>query len=364
MTPIRATFLEYVSRKFKAMHRLIDYLMGIYANSHWISRASPAVSAAGIAGITAVLVVAANRRRTANQYWALSLVTVALWQASVAGVQLIGWPIFVRFAVLFAGCAAAAMALLKEVILEPKRPMRTHLRNIRLYWMLIPLYCLIFVAQVPSLKSYGSNAIYRVLSALCIGSGCFIVLDALNLIRKRRIGGFAARELRAFTGLAGACFVTAVVSIALGRITGVRYIRWFAPSILIVGLLFFISFVARNQFINAQDFKQKLLLWSARGIGCLFVGLFFASSGALFGVMSPRWALVYCLVLGTILIVLWSVDRQFRILLDKHFVSPGFHLSQLSVNAENEKNALLADLHAGYVEVLKRWSGGSRCVSV
>jgi hypothetical protein len=107
------------------------------------------------------------------------------------------------------------MALLKDVILEPKRPILTHLRNIRLYWLLIPLYCLIFVARVPSLTSYGSSAIYWFLSAVCIGSGCIIVLDALSLIRKRRIVGFAGRELRAFTGLAATCFFTALVSVAL-----------------------------------------------------------------------------------------------------------------------------------------------------
>jgi signal transduction histidine kinase len=294
-----------------------------------------------------------------NQVWALALIILALWQASVAGVQLFGGAVFVRLAVFFAGCGVALMSLLKEVIVTPKRTLRGHLWKIRYYLAAIPLYGLIFVAHLSSLEAYDANAIYWGLSVLCIGSGCLIVISAVDLAWKRKVIGLSGRELKAFIALAGSCLATALVSTVLGRFTGIRYIRWFTPSILILGLLFFTSFVASNEMIDTQDIKAKLFLWGARGIGGLFIGLFFASSIALFGAMSHEWMLAYCTVLTVMLIALPITDRKFRILLDKHFVSPGFHLSQLAVNAETEKAALYVDLHAGYTDVLRRWADGS-----
>jgi signal transduction histidine kinase len=341
------------------VYRFRDNLTAIYENRHWISRASPAVSAAGIAVILAVLVVVANHRRIINKVWALALIILALWQASVAGVQLLGSPIFVRFAIFFAGCAVALMALLKEVIVTPRRSLSGHLWRIRYYLASIPLYCLIFIAHFSSIQSYGSNTIYWILSILCIGSGCLMVIRAVSLIWTRKVVGFCGLELKAFAGLAGGCFATALVSTILGRITGVRYIRWFAPSILIIGLLFFTSFVARNEIIDTHDIKEKLLLWGARGVGCLFVGLFFISSVALFGVMSLQWRVAYCAVLTIMLIALPIIDRQLRVLLDKHFVSPGFYLAQSAVNVETEGKVFYVDLHAGYTAVLRKWANGS-----
>ena len=317
------------------------------------------MSAAGIAIILAALVVVANRRRTINQVWALALILLALWQASVAGVQLLGGPVFVRLAVVFAGCAVASMALLKEVIIAPRRPLRDQLWKIRYYLATMPLYGLVFMVRFPSLDSYGSSPIYWAITILCIGSGCFIVMSSFALVWKGQVVGSSGRELKAFVGLAGACFATALISTILGRISGVRYIRWFTPSILIVGLLFFASFIARDELVDTYDVKQKLFLWGARGIGCLFVGLFFVSSVALLRVMSLEWALAYCSVSGIMLVVLPMIDRQFRMLLDKRFVSPGFHLLQSDVSAETERRVLFNDLHAGYAEVLKRWANGS-----
>ena len=309
--------------------------------------------------ILAALVVVANRRRTINQVWALALVLLALWQASVAGVQLLGGLFFVRLAVFFAGCAVVSMSLLKEVIVAPKRAFREQLWNIRYYLATMPLYGLVLIVRFPSLDSYGASPVYWAITILCIGSGCFIVISSLALVLKGKVAGSSGRELKAFVGLAGACFATALVSTVLGRISGVRYIRWFTPSILIVGLLFFASFVARDELVDTYDVKQKLFLWGARGIGCVFVGLFFVSSIALLRVMSLGWALAYCAVSGIMLVALPMIDRQFRMLLDKRFVSPGFHLLQSDMSAETEKRVLFSDLHAGYAEVLKRWADGS-----
>ena len=344
------------------MYNLHDSLTDMYVNRTWFSRMSPAASASCIAIMLAILVLATNRRRVVNKIWALELLLLGLWQGSIAAAQLFERFLYVRFAVSFGGLAVAVALLLRDAILFPKDSFRSHLQSKRLIWMALPLSLLATTAPfVPRFTSRTGDPgpAYWIITLLSIGSALFVLVSSLQLLWRKKVLGFAARELRALTGLAGTCFVAALVSMVFGRLVGAHYVRWLSSSILILGFLLFTTNLMRSEIIDTEGSRERLFLLGVRGIGCFLIGFFFVLGISVSGVTSPVVAMVYSAVLGIVLVGLPVVDRQFRTLLDRRFVSTGFRDAQSAINQETEKNVPFGELHAAYCEVLKNWTNGS-----
>ena len=323
---------------------------------------SPSASAGCIALILAILVLAANHRRVVNRIWALELLFLGLWQGSIAAAQLFEDFTFVRWASVSAGFAAALTLLLKDAILFPKNSFSRYLRTRRFTWMVLPM-CLVvtvspFVLRLTS-KSGDPGPMYWTVTLLCIGTSLFVLISSLALLRKKKVIGFAAREVRALAGLTGTCFVAAFVSVVFGRLVGAHYVRWFSSSILILGLLLFTTSLMRSEIVNTEGARERLFLLGVRGIACFLLGFFFVLCIPVTGIASPLAAMIYSAVVGVLLIGLPIVDRQFRVLLDRRFVSTGFRDAQSSINRETEENISFRELHTAYCGVLRRWTNGS-----
>ena len=345
------------------MQQFHGSLTDLYLNRSWFNRVSPAASAACIAAILAILVLVANRRRIVNRIWALELFFLGLWQASIAAAQLFENFAYVRCAVSFAGLAAASTLLLKDVILVPEKRFRKQLQTTRFIWMVLPLYVVAIVApfslQLTS-RTGDPGLMYWVVTLLSIGVAGFVLGSTLEVLWRKKVAGFAARELRALAGLTCTCFVAALVSVIFGRLAQAHYVRWLSSSILILGFLLFTTNLIRSEIIDVDGPRERVFLLCVRGIGCFLIGFFFILCVSISGVGSPVVAMVYSAVLGIVLVGLPIVDRQFRGLLDRRFVSLGFRDAQSAINLETERNVPFAELHAAYCEVLRRWANGSQ----
>ena len=311
-----------------------------------------------------VFVLIANHRRPINRIWALVLLFSALWQQSIAMAFFHPGTFFLRFAVFFAACSICSVGLLKETIVSPWRSLPNLLRRIRGQLALLLLFLLSFSRWWPSsLPNAGTASprgpIFLILDAIGILWTSALLLHSIYLIKSNKVLGIARSELVALVALLISGYITCLGTLVFGGMLNVTNASWRASSIFVAGLSVVTVLLVRSEIFDLRDFRKGFVLLSSRGI--VYLLFFFLCFSFLFGVgeITTTFRLILGLALASAFVTLPIFDCKLRQLLDRQFTSQDFIEAQGAISTLIEGSKQPSDLHAGFVEVLGRWSDGS-----
>ena len=324
----------------------------------------PAGLSAGVSIILAFLVLVANHRRPINRMWALGLFFASLWQGGIAISQWLGDLTALRLAVIFGACGNCSAWLLKETVAFPSESFGTHLKRSRLQLALLPLFFLVFtrwwlIPPTNGGKFYAQGPLYWILDGISFLWTLSISIHATYLIRTRKVTGIARSELIALNVLIVLCIGVFIGTSVFGAIFDIRHAGWVASIILVVGLPILTVLLVRNEIFDERDFRKGFVLFFARGIIYFVVGFLAISILSGFSEMGAFARVLSGIALILMLAALPMLDYKLRNLVNRQFVSQDFLDAHAFANGLIEKTQQTSDLHAGYVEVLQRWSGGS-----
>ena len=324
----------------------------------------PAALSAGVSIVLAFLVLTANHRRPVNRIWALGLFFTALWQGDIAISQWLGNLTALRLAVIFGACGNCAALLLKETVASPAKSLLAHLKHIRVQLALVPLFFLTFtkwwlIPPINGGKYYAQGPLYWILDVISFSWLLSIAFHAFFLIRSKKVTGIARNELIALNVFIFFCVAAFIGTAVFGAIFDVKHAGRAASVILIVGLPILTVLLVRNEIFDERDFRKGFVLFFARGLIYLIIGFISISILSGIGGMTAYARLLWGLALILVLAVLPILDYKLRNLVNRQFVSQDFLDAHAAANGLIEKTQQTSDLHAGYLDVLQKWSRGS-----